>query len=349
MNYEQLRGSVKSIRMPDEMKQRVIRNAARQGTQKCRAAVRWKRPVAAVLAVVLCLSLAVPVLAAQTEPVYELMYLVSPAMAQYFRPVRMADENDGIRMEVVSAYLHENTAEIYITMRDLTGDRVDETTDLYDSYSIHRAFDSSAHCERVGYDAETKTVTFLITIEQIGGRDIAGDKITFSVKQFLSHKSEYAGIEIPVDLTAVGEAAQTRQVLVGGGGGRGYWDYQQEGALTALTPGEPYAAFPIDGICFTGIGFVEGTLHMQVKIEDLLRNDNHGYFYLLDPEGKQIQCSANYYFIDDSSGTRVDYIEYVFSITPDELAQCKLYGDFRTSGLLTEGSWKVTFPLEQET
>lgn len=348
MNYDLLRNSVQSIKMPDAMKTRIIHNAAPQPTRgRSRAAFRWKKPAAALLAVILCLALAVPALAARVETVYELMYLVSPAAAQYFRPVQKTDEDQGIRMEVVSACLHDNTAEIYITMQDLTGDRIDATTDLYDSYSIHRAFDCTAHCEPAGYDAETRTAAFLITLEQWGDRKITGDKITFSVNQFLSHKSAYEGIEIPLDLTAVTEAAQTRQVTVLGGGGRGFGDDQQDGALTALVPGEPYAAFPIEEICFTGIAFVGGTLHMQVKIEDLPRNDNHGYFYLIDAEGKQIQCNANYYFRDDSSETRVDYIEYVFSITPEELAQCKLYGNFWTSGLLTEGNWQVTFPLEQ--
>ena len=57
---------------------------------------------------------------------------------------------------------------IYITMQDLTEDRIDGSTDLFDSYSINRPFDSSAHCERVRYDESTKTATFLITIDEWG-------------------------------------------------------------------------------------------------------------------------------------------------------------------------------------
>ena len=38
--------------------------------------------------------------------------------------------------------------------------------------------------------------------------------------------------------------------------------------------------------------------------------------------------------------------EYVFSGTPGALADCRLAGDFYIAGLLTEGSWKVTFRLE---
>ena len=41
----------------------------------------------------------------------------------------------------------------------MTGDRIDETTDLFDSYSIHTTADSMSGCESVSYDKETKTKT----------------------------------------------------------------------------------------------------------------------------------------------------------------------------------------------
>lgn len=343
MDYNHLRDSVRSIKMPDDMKNRIMRNATlRSSKANNNPAGVWKKPIAAILVVLLLLTASIPVLAATVESIYELMYLVSPAIAQYFQPIQKADEVNGIRMEVVSAYIHENTAEVYITMQDLTNDRIDETTDLYDSYFIHSPFDSSAHCERIGFDTETKTATFLITIDQAGSQDIEGDKITFSVKQFLSHKSKYEGIEIPFDLMTVSEAVQTQQVESSSGGGLSY----ESGKFNALVPSEPYAAFPVNGINFTGIALVDSKLHIQVAIEDRLRNDNHGYFYLMDAAGNKIEDDASYYFIDDSTDTRVDYIEYVFSITPDILAECDLYGDFWVSGLLTEGNWKITFPLE---
>lgn len=63
-----------------------------------------------------------------------------------------SDEDNGIKIEVVSVYLHDNIAEVYITMQDLTEQhRVDATMDLFDSYSINRPFDSTAHCKFVGW------------------------------------------------------------------------------------------------------------------------------------------------------------------------------------------------------
>lgn len=46
-------------------------------------------------------------------------------------------------------------------MQDLTGDRIDETMDLFDSYQINRPFDSSGACRLAGYDAQQKAAAFL--------------------------------------------------------------------------------------------------------------------------------------------------------------------------------------------
>lgn len=347
MDDQRLKNSVRSIEMPDDMRSRII-NSIVSKTEKAnhRRVTVWKRPAAALVSIVLCLILAVPALAAAVNPIYELVYQVSPAIAQFFQPVHEADEDNGIRMEVVSAYVHEDTAEIYITMQDLTDDRIDETTDLYDSYSIHRPFDSTAHCERVGYDAATKTATFLITIEQLGNQKINGDKITFSVREFLSHKSTYEGIAIPFSLSEVSNAEKTQQVSSSGGGGLAYEDAVGDGTVTALIPSAPYKAFPVDGIDLTAVGYIDGKLHIQISVKDRLDNDNHGYFYLKDSTDKVINSDYSFYFMNHAKkGKRIDYMEDVFDITPGKLAGCTLYGNFWTSGMLTEGNWKVTFPL----
>lgn len=48
-------------------------------------------------------------------------------------------EYSGIKMDVVSA-------DIYITMQDLTGNRIDSTTGLNNNYSINHPFGGSASC-----------------------------------------------------------------------------------------------------------------------------------------------------------------------------------------------------------
>ncbi len=54
------------------------------------------------------------------QAAYEILYAVSPKIAQEFKPVRMSSEDNGIKMEV----------------------------------SINRPFSSSATCEMISYDEE---------------------------------------------------------------------------------------------------------------------------------------------------------------------------------------------------
>jgi hypothetical protein len=59
-------------------------------------------------------------------------------------------------MNVVAAMNDDEMAVIYVTMQDLTGNRIDESLDIYD-YSL-----SSAHIfnsQLVHYDKATKTAT----------------------------------------------------------------------------------------------------------------------------------------------------------------------------------------------
>jgi len=48
----------------------------------------------------------------------------------------------------------------------------------------------------------------------------------------------------------------------------------------------------------------------------------------------------------EHTGKRVDYEEFVFDVSPEELENYTLHGDFYTASELIEGDWRITFPLE---
>ena len=339
---------INQVHPGDELLWDVLKSANNSGKKKNIITSFFPMPITAIIAICICTFLTIPVLAATVEPIYQLMYMVSPSIAQFFIPVQESTEDNGIKMEVVSANIHDNVAEIYITMQDLTGDRIDGTTDLYDSYSINRPFDSSASCQRVGYDEKSKTATFLISITEWGKQKIAGDKITFSVKKFLSHKKNYSDVKIPVDLSLVTATKATEKVDTTGGGGKDYEKYMNGNEATVLTPSKVIDVFPADGINLTAIGYIDDMLHIQMAFTDSLKNDNHGSLYLKDINGNAIGGNCNIYFANqDDQPDRINYCEYVFDIPQEEVGNYSLYGDFVISGIITEGNWKVTFPLEQ--
>ena len=293
------------------------------------------------LAACLCLVcvLAVPAMAAFSPAFYELLY----AVTQFFKPVQRSCEDNGIRMEVTAAYIHENTAEIYLSLEDLTGTSFDETVDLFDSYRLHTPFDCTGHCQLASYDPDTHTATFLVTLEQWDRQSIEGEKLTFSVRKLLSGKKSWEGILDGVDLGGkLTSAVQTVQPRGLSGNLVGSTARKE---VTVLKPGDAIVS-PVDGVTLTGIGYADGRLHVQVYYADILKTDNHGSISLVNREtGEQIECDGSAAFFDDA-GTG-SYEDYVFTgIAADALGTYALYGTFVTSAGPVEGNWSVTFPLE---
>jgi len=81
--------------------------------------------------------------------------------------------------------------------------------------------------------------------------------------------------------------------------------------------------------------------------EEWLEKDSHGYFFLRDDRGNEIQCTEHFSFKGNDGNERVKYFEFVFDIPKSEIGKYSLYGTFVTGGVFTRGNWKVTFRLEQ--
>ena len=341
MHEERLNRAVRGIRMPEEARKRLL---LRLNEERPRRVVRLsKRPALAAVAACLALALGLPVLAANVEPAYTLLYRASPAAAQYLQPVRESNEDNGIRMEVVSAAVEGDTAEVWVSLQDLAGSRVDETTDLFESYSIRSPADQSAHCELAGYDEATGTALFRLHITRADGKSWQGEKVTFSLKGFLSRRAAYEQVEIPLDLTRLPQNAATMAVSFSGYAGT---EGERPDIFDVLVPEEGRKNFPVEGFSLTGAAWATDGLHIQLAVKNRQQNDNNAEVYLLGPEGAKIFCDFLGYFREGEGENRVDYMEYVFYGTTGALADCRLAGDFYTAGLLTEGSWKVTFRLE---
>nr|WP_326186464.1 DUF4179 domain-containing protein [uncultured Oscillibacter sp.] len=320
-------------------------------TRRSARRLRPRRPalIAAVLALALC---ATPALAARTELGYQALYLVSPAAAQFFQPVQRSCTHGDVTMEVVAVRVEGSAAQAYIT---LTGDAVDETTDLYDSYSFHLPFDQTGRCERVGYDEATHTATFLCTVETMDGSPIpTGGKMTFSVGCFLSDKEEaenmvvdlnladYAAEAVTAPVWRPGEAEDPDAYFCSGGSGTGGLELD---STPMLLPGDSLAD-PIADVSVTAAGYSDGLFHIQTELKNHLKTDAHCQLWLEDAAGNRLNALKRVYFTRSTGIGRKDYSETVFDISPAALSNCTLHGDFHASGQYTEGRWQVTFPLE---
>lgn len=316
---------------------------------------RLRRGLFAALVAALLLGCITPALATNIPAVYQALYLISPALAQNLIPVNESCEDNGVKMEVVSAVIDGNTAMVYLSLQDLIGDRFDETIDLFDSY--HLNFPSrtgvTGHCDFVSYDEQTRTALFLVTLEQADGSPIPTGKYTFSVRQLLSGKQTLEGTAIPLSLADASIApetlwidSQSRDPYLSGGSAVDA-DSLPDSAWF-LAPQAPLYE-PADHLAITGMGWIDGQLHLQLRMRQKSTLDTHGWLYLQTPSGEMVSSAYTLSFTEHpDTDDRTDYQESIFNITPEQAADCTLHGNFYTASRLTEGNWRVTFQLDSQ-
>ncbi len=291
------------------------------------------------LAACLCLCFTLPTLAAAgNETAYEMLYSISPQTAQKLKPVQASCVDNGIEMKVEAAEIDGEKATILVSMRDTVGDRLDETIDLFDSYRIHTPYDQCGGCSLVGFDADTKTATFLLNMEQMNHVLIPGDKITFSVSEILSGKkhSEERLPQVDMDkVPAIKEFASHADIRGGS------WREEEKDA-PLMQPQK--LATVTDGVTLTGYGYADGKLHVQLCFDDILHTDNHGYVYLKDSSGETVNCESSITFWDTNRENSFE--EYIFPVPAEAWSQYEAWIAFWTcpQGAM-KGNWQITFPV----
>lgn len=333
--------------MLKDTQQKKNKTIALDSTPKPKKTVRRIRKgliTASVICCIAALLAAVPVIAASFEESYQLMYAVSPSTAQFFKPVAETSAASNVELKVISCSVQKNTVDICISVKDLSGKQFKGSVDLFDSYYINTPFSCSSECSLKSYDDKTKTAVFLITLSRWNKENIQGDKLTFGLESILTGREEHDK-ELKIDLSSVKETDNTKNVYVSGGGN---FDkiVDTQGYTTALTPGKPRKELAINGVDLTGIGYIDGQLHIQYAAAAPFENDNHGYFTLLrtgDPYDEGNNGSEMFYFFDDEK--EISYCEIIYDIPQSELKNYSIYAHFTTSSCKIDGPWRVTFPI----
>ena len=327
-----------SLTLGDEFSRPTINTAVKPGL--------IRRPLGIAAAVCLCIALALPVMAATIPSFNRLVSLVSPQIAQKLQPIELVSVSNGIKMEVVAAMNDDDTVVVYLTMQDLTGNRIDESMNLLDGFSISGA--NMLTSEIVDFDAKTKTAT--LRLMGSGGDQLEGQKVTVRINSFMSGKNVYREVDPGVDLTALLQDPETTALAMNnspGGGGELYPTLREQGTIEVLK--KDALRIPLPGINFaeiSNIGRVDGRLHVQVRWScDGV--ENNGYLYLTDAAGNMIypsNVSLNY----KAEGTS-KYEENIFELDKTELGGLKLKGYFVSYDRQTEGNWQTTFKIEAVT
>lgn len=307
-----------------------------------------RRCIALAMACVLILSVTTSAMAASSPEFNKWLYRFLPDIAMYLRPVNMSCEDQGIRMEVQAIYVEGDSADILVSVQDLTGDRLDGTTDLFDSYYIDTPGGASAGCHHIEYDEETRTNTFYIHYRS--EHAITQDKITFSFSQLLTGKEqgtiELTDVDWPdgqaeAETMSMGERYRGAGMNLANSG-----ETAQEAAhrlrdMPILVPQTSRELTP--GIDLTAMGYVDGQLHIQFYCHDIFHTDNHAFLCLKETDGREIPFIASVSCFDEAR--EGSYEEHIYDVDPETLTGCTLQIDYVTCDTLVQGNWSITFPI----
>lgn len=268
------------------------------------------------------------------------------------KSINQSSEDQGIVMNVLGAVRDGESAEIYVSLQDKAGHRIDPTLDIYDFF-VEGA--SSHNAQTIHYDSRTgqATVRFLVTGKM-------QNRMTLRITSFLrgAHKNEHYDPRLDLTRLLKSQPSQSHEVLknldgVGGMGGPKMLEAKETDELHVLPLNKMSVPLPgMDWIKISNIGFVDDKLHIQLNREGKMAAYNHGYFYFSE---KEASAETNYEYsisrglYKHADGSRAgDYEEYVFDISSiEQLEELKLQGYFVEYEEWIQGDWEVTFDLEQ--
>lgn len=307
--------------------------------------------VAAVLATAcLAIVLSVPVMATTIPSFGEFIKKINSGFESELQPVGVIAEDNGIKVEVVAAMSDDEMTVAYINIKDMEGNRVDETIDLYDSYRVSGG--SSFGSEVVNYDENSKTAT--IRIQSNGGKKLRGKEIKFSFSEFLSAKKD---VNITLDKSILengmkntnGETITLDLMNMSGMGGELSPDYIDKGIINILKPNKENISLPnVDFMTISNIGLVDGRLHIQTKWSNGF--EDYGFFYFTDNEGNKLNIKdLGVSFGLDEEGKSTyghEYEEYIFDLSNVDTDNIKLNVDLKSYGNHVNGDWNTKFKID---
>ena len=313
-----------------------------------RSIARRALSVAAVFAVALVLSAGV---LATSPGLAQQLAVLGRQTLSFLQPVTQVSEADGIRMEVLAAMRSEDTAVVYLTLRDTTGQgRIQENTQLW-NYHLEGA--SFAHAEQVDYDPETGSAMFRLT-----GEDVTSDKVTVRVEAFSSGIEYYPPTPTGWTVAELAELQPTPALsyptldhgwgMLNGPGDQKLEQQVESSSLPVLKQQFSYPVEGLDWLTVQAVGVVDNALHIQLRQDEDLGRFCSVNLSLANADGEESGQAVLDVALDEpeagfSSGTR----EYVLPLPQDaDPADWELYASGVNCTVASNAGWQVTFELE---
>ena len=249
----------------------------------------FRRALVPVLALVLVLFIATAVAGMTNEAFNTSLYETFPELATLLMPVNKTCEDQGIRMELLSAVAEGPEFLFTFSLEDLEGDRLDGNTDAW----IQMEFKTSEDFSNTGesspgfYDEETRRVLFINETKFDSDLVLDDGDLKATLDEIWPHR--YSAIDLLPLLEEYGSLAEAMPAPENAIAYAGYKDglfmiclgeYIEDpwiipDTLRVLSPGRMPEIPLADGISLSGIGMVDGRLHVQMHYTDLSEREIH--------------------------------------------------------------------------
>lgn len=374
MNYldheeQQIKDLLNSLSVDSEhFKEKMKKRLADEPMQINAYRYRRKRSFAALLA--LFLVLGSTAIAAKFGTFGWLMETFHPSYQAVTEPVEVFSEDNGIRLEIIGAQKYQNTAVVYLSISDTTGQkRLTEKSDFSDTFQVatvtgkEKSSQSESNLSSftlskklLFFDTESNTLYYEFYINADGDSPLA-DHLQIGAKIINFDYKEHSG-EIALNTLNLIEnnpiSLKPEHILSSG------WSKEETKrsplALSFHNPVPLHEKQKDVKLC--NIGMIDDKLHLQIKYpfyEEF--GSQYHTFYLVDEKGNKIDDEGHFSFLTDESGNVVTlsevnvhdkgnyrHNEYFFSVDPARLSGYKLLYSFDVvTG--TEGNWKVAANL----
>ena len=343
----------------DDRSDRQLLSLTSQSVRRKWPAVRW---IAATLCMTLALATA---LAASVEEVNAMLYQWWPEGAKALMPVNAVCENQGIRMEVLSAVAEKEKLLMIFSAQDLEADRLSGNTQVeMEIPSMPGSYGASKDSAEPVYDAENRKVTS--SEYSVYSKDLSytGENLMLRVPWLQDVEATETDL-LPLldryrEKAAYVAAPENARIL---------WQigdvsWKVPADLQVLDPAGSLEIPLCDGAALSGIGIRDGLLHVQLHYLDNhwieIRQDNHkmsyvpvsGFVSLTFPEDGTLEDYANQGLNgigslgwDEDQDGNCDWEEYLFTLPPEGLERASLQAKMEVQKTPLMGPWEVTVPF----
>lgn len=335
--------------------------AVMEGEAEVRRGRYWSIRAAAVL---VCAALMVTAAAAAAPAVWERLLSRLGAFAPYAQIVEGTECRDqGIRLQVLSALSDDLETRVYLSVRDVEGDRLDEcltlkgrlTTgekrELEETPELSVSSVGTGQFKLLSYDSESKTALFSASVFY-GDRARPGREAQLAITEMGTRAGE--GDWTASCASVAGEALETlpageeSQVIFKPGDLVGYehLDAALPSRAVVLAPEQNPA--PLEGtrdMWVSSMGFAgDGCFHIRLGLKEGVRPEEHGFFSPLGAEDEKL-----YIYQQTLVEGGMDIVYPL--LHPEDLelirgCEARFYGPYTRPGTKIEGSWAADFQLE---